>query len=260
MIDLLIFFIGGISAGILGGYLGIGGGIIIIPLLYFVFGLSPAFAVGTCILAVFFTTLGGSIRHYKLGHVNISSLLPIIIAGVVSTVAFSFLFLYFTKREEWLNLGLGLVFTFISVRMIIEVMLFKKENSKSNGNRLQGSLFQKTAIGSVAGIPPGIFGIGTGAILVPAFHHILKAPIKIAIGSSLTCFAFCAFVSAAIKILQGFVIFDVAIPICLGTFIGSNIGAILNKRTTPRILKLMFGIAFLYVSLKYIFTFFGVHI
>jgi len=253
-------------AGMLGGLLGIGGGIVLMPILRFFVGLSPAFAAGTCILAVFFTTLGGSFRHYKLGHVNIRSIIPVIIAGVLFTAAFSLIFLYFTetKKEKWLDLGVGLVFTLISIRMIIEGLpnsIFSKMKVKeTSGNELRGSLFQKFAIGGVAGILPGLFGIGTGAILVPAFSLILKAPIKVAIGSSLTCFALNAFVSSTFKIFQGFTALKVAIPICLGTVIGANIGAVLSKRFPSPVLKLMFGVTFLYVSSKYIFSFFGIGI
>jgi uncharacterized membrane protein YfcA len=70
--EILMLFGGGLLAGTLGGLLGIGGGIVLMPMLRFLVGLSPAHAAGTCILAVFFTTLGGSYRHYKQGNVNFS--------------------------------------------------------------------------------------------------------------------------------------------------------------------------------------------
>jgi uncharacterized membrane protein YfcA len=254
----LIIFGSGILAGILGGFLGIGGGIVIMPILRFFLGLSPAVSAGTCIVAVFFTTLGGSFRHYKLGHVNIRSILPVIIAGGISTIVFSLAFLYFTRRERWLDLGTGLVFSLISLRMVIEGggNLLGKKAKESTGSKIRGSTLGKLTIGGIAGILPGLLGIGTGAILVPAFALFLKAPIKIAIGSSLTSFSVNAFFSALLKLFQGFVYLPVAFPICLGTLIGSNIGAILNKRSPSSVLKILFGIAFSYVSYQYILIFF----
>ncbi|MGD2154300.1 MAG: TSUP family transporter, partial [Gemmatimonadales bacterium] len=71
--DLPLLLSGGLLAGALGGLLGIGGGIVLMPLLRFVIGLEPAYAAGTCVVAVFFTTLGGSYRHYRLGHLNVRS-------------------------------------------------------------------------------------------------------------------------------------------------------------------------------------------
>lgn len=261
-LSLLGMVAGGILAGMLGGLLGIGGGIVLMPILRFFVGLSPAFAAGTCILAVFFTTLGGSYRHYKLGHINIRSITPIIIAGVLSTAVFSLIFLCFTRREGWLDLGMGLVFSFISIRMIIEGLLifYEKKVKEIGGSEIHGSLLQKSAIGSAAGILPGLLGIGTGAILVPAFTFILRAPIKVAMGSSLACFSVNAFLSSTFKLSQGFININVALPICLGAIIGANMGAILNKRFPSPVLKLIFGIIFSYVSLKFILSFFEVKI
>jgi len=58
-----------------------------------------------------------------------------------------------------------------------------------------GHLPQKLAIGAAAGVLPGLLGIGAGAILVPAFRLLLRWPIKVAMGSSLACFAVNALVS-----------------------------------------------------------------
>jgi uncharacterized membrane protein YfcA len=256
--ELLIIFGGGILAGILGGLLGIGGGIVLMPIIRFFMGLSPAVSAGTCIVAVFFTTIGGSFSHYKLRHVNIRSILPVIIAGGISTILFSMVFLYFTQREGWLDLGTGMVFSLISLRMIIEGLgdLTRKRVKEGIGSEIRGSIWGKLTIGGIAGVLPGLLGIGTGAILVPAFALFLKAPIKIAIGSSLACFSVNAFFSSLLKFFQGFVYLPVALPICLGTLIGSNVGAVLNKHFPSSVLRILFGIAFSYVSYQYILIFF----
>jgi uncharacterized membrane protein YfcA len=255
----ILLTIGGVLAGMLGGLLGIGGGILLMPILRFFVGLSPVYAAGTCVGAVFFTTLGGSYRHYKLGNINIKSLIPVIIAGALSTIVFSLVFLYFSKRGKWLDLGTGLVFSLVSMRMIIEGLLdlAGKKVKEGIGSQLRGSLLGKVAIGGFAGMLPGLLGIGTGAILVPAFALILRAPIRIAIGSSLACFAMNAFASSIFKFFQGFMNLQALLPLCLGTLIGSNIGAILNKRFPSPVLKILFGTVFTYVAVKYILLFFA---
>ena len=229
------------------------------PILRFFVGLSPAYAAGTCVVAVFFTTLGGSFRHYKQKYINIRSIIPVIIAGAVSTIIFSLIFLYFTKKGKWLDLGTGLVFSLVSIRMIIEGLLnlLEKKIEEAKGSEIQGSLPGKVAIGGLAGILPGLLGIGTGAILVPVFTFVLKAPIKIAIGSSLACFSVNAFLSSILKFFQGFIDVGVILPLCIGTLVGSNIGAILNKRLLSPVLKIMFGMVFTFVALKYVLLFFG---
>jgi uncharacterized membrane protein YfcA len=65
---LLLLAFGGLIAGMLGGLLGIGGGILLMPILRFGVGLEPAYSAGTFIVAVFLTTLGGIVMSFKLGY------------------------------------------------------------------------------------------------------------------------------------------------------------------------------------------------
>jgi uncharacterized membrane protein YfcA len=260
--ELLLLFSGGLLAGVLGGLLGIGGGIIIMPLLRFVFGLSPAHAAGNCILAVFFTTVGGGYRHYRLGNVHLRSLTPVIVSGSLACGLFSLLFTWFAKQESWLDLGIGLIFLLISARMIAEGIpsLGNQKSDASVSSEIEGTLSQKLSIGALAGLLPGLLGIGTGGILVPAFSCFLRASVKIAAAASLVCFCVNAFISSVLKSAHGFVDLEVALPMCIGTLIGANLGALLNKRFRSGTIKLLFGLTFSYVSLKFVFSFFQVRI
>ncbi|MCK4658959.1 MAG: sulfite exporter TauE/SafE family protein [Phycisphaerae bacterium] len=262
MVEALGVLVSGLAAGTLGGLLGIGGGIILVPFLRFCVGLSPAQAAGTCVVAVFCTTLSGSYRHHKLGHVNIKSTLPVIAAGVVATSVFSILFLWAAKQEHWLDLGTGLVFSLISARMILEGLFDarRKTARQVDTNQIRGPLLHKVAIGTAGGVLPGLLGIGTGGIMVPAFTLILKAPIKTAVGCSLTCFSANALISSAFKFSQGFVNLAVAGPACAGTLVGAYLGATLNRKFPPAALKIIFGVTFAYVSLKFILSFRGIGI
>jgi uncharacterized membrane protein YfcA len=245
---------GGITAGMIGGLLGIGGGIVLMPILRFIVGLEPAYAAGTCIVAVFFTTLGGSLKHFKLGHINFCSIFPIIIAGLVSSLIFSMLFVYLARKDVWLDVATGIVFSFVALRMLWEgIADYLRKNFEANPETgVHGSILAKMSIGGVAGVLPGLLGIGTGAVLVPAFAFALKAPIKIAIGSSLACFSINALTSSALKLSQGFVQTHIVIPLCIGTLIGSRFGATLNSRLSSPFLKVLFGMVFVYVACKYL--------
>ena len=245
--------VAGFAAGALGGLLGIGGGVVLMPLLRFIVGLSPARAAGTCILAVFFTTLGGSYRHYKLDHLDVRFTAPVIISGVVTTALFSIAFVPISSHGRWLDFGIGLVFALISLRMILEGLPWSAASHKpSDGCRRENSLMARLLIGGAAGILPGLLGIGTGVILVPAFSYLLSMPIKAAVASSLTSFCANALISSSFKLAQGFVDVGVALPICVGTLFGSNVGALLNKRFPNKTVKLIFGLVFSYVSLKFL--------
>jgi uncharacterized membrane protein YfcA len=259
MTDAVVVLAIGLLAGGLGGLLGIGGGIVLMPFLRFGVGLSPAHAAGTCVVAVFCTTLSGSFRHHRLGHVNIRSILPVIMTGVVATAVFSYAFLWMAERGRWLDLGTGLVFSLISARMIIEGLIELRGGTarKADTSQVPGSLLHKSAIGAAGGVLPGLLGIGTGGIMVPAFTLVLKAPIKTAIGCSLTCFCANALISSAFKCSQGFVDPSVAGPACMGALAGAYLGATLNRKSPSAILKVMFGGVFTYVSVRFILSFGG---
>jgi uncharacterized membrane protein YfcA len=228
------------------------------PILRFVVGLTPARAAGTCVLAVFFTTLGGSYRHFKLGNLNFKFIVPVIVSGAVATAVFSLIFLSVASRERWLDLGIGLVLSLISVRMILEGIpgLVAPRRESRAAEALSDSLPRKVLIGGSAGVLPGLLGIGTGVILVPAFTYLLSMPIKAAVASSLTSFCANAFVSSSFKLAQGFVDLSVALPLCAGTLVGSNVGAVLNRRFSSAAVRVFFGLLFSYVSARFILSFF----
>jgi len=257
--EVLIMLGGGLAAGVLGGFLGLGGGIVLIPLLRFGAGMSPAQAAGTCVLAVFFTTLGGSYRHFRLGNLQIRPAVPVIAAGTVAVVVASLSFHHLATRGYWLDLGIGIVFSVIAIRMLGEgVFGLRKSPPRAEAyDGIRGPLATKLGIGAVAGTLPGLLGIGTGSILVPAFTYLLKTPIKVAIAVSLMCFCLNALISSSFKLAQGYIDLERALPVCLGTLIGANIGVLLNGRFSSGVIKLVFGIVFGFIALKFVVSYLG---
>lgn len=254
MLNLLMMTVAGLLAGTLGGLLGIGGGVILMPVLRFGLGLPAPQAIGTCVAAVFCTTLGGSAAHYRLGHVPLRSIVPITASGAASTALCSLLFLLLTPRSHWLDVGIGLVFSLVALRMMLDGMRTLQAGSgqelsaASEAGALTG---RKIALGIISGVLPGLFGIGTGAILVPGFTYLLHQPMQIAIGSALACFALNALLSTIFKSAQGYVELAIALPICLGTLVGSQLGAALSRRFSAAMLKILFGVVFVWVSTRF---------
>jgi len=250
LVDVLLLFAGGMSAGLLGGLLGIGGGIVLIPLLRFGVGLPPALAAGTCIVAVFFTTLGGSCRHRRAGNLRFRSLLPVLAAGFAATALFSALFTTLAVRGSWMDRAMALVFALVSFRMLWEGVRPASGRAAPREPAPHGDLLRKGTIGVTGGILPGLLGIGTGGILVPAFTFWLRMPVKAAVAGSLLCFCLNAGISASFKLAQGFVIIELVPALALGTFLGADLGARVNGRFRSRAIKLLFGLVFSYVSIR----------
>lgn len=251
--------LGGFLVGVLGGLLGLGGGVVLMPVLRFGMGMAPGPAAGTCIVAVFFISLMGSIRHHGLGNVHLRSLMPIVVSGLVVSILLSIVFLSFARREAWFDLGIGAIFLAVAVHML-RGSLPGRERPAARGEPhiMPGGLAGKLLIGAVAGALQGLFGIGSGSVMVPSFTLALRAPVKTAVGSSLVCLTVYALVSAIFKAAQGFVDVKMAVPLCVGAVVGSDLGARLTRRVSSGMIQVFFSLVLLYVAFKFLFSGWGV--
>jgi len=109
-------------------------------------------------------------------------------------------------------------------------------------------------IGFVAGIISGLFGAGGGMILVPAFTFINKIDEKQARATSIFCILPLVITSCAIYIKKQYLDWNIGIKCAIGGIIGGIIGSILLKKLDNKILKILFTIFLLYVSIRMVIT------
>ncbi|MEM2003292.1 MAG: sulfite exporter TauE/SafE family protein [Nitrososphaerota archaeon] len=256
IISLIIF---GILAGILGGFLGTGGCVIMLPALYFLYNYNLPVAIGTTITAVIITATSGSIAHIKIKNVDYRTTLIVAVSGGIGAVVGSIIFQFLVGQLPVLKIILGFAFLYVSIRMIFEGVS-RRKMAEQIGRVVPGSSLSKSLIGFVIGILTGIVGLGGGYALVPSFIYLLGSPVKIAVGTSLTSFISMAVVSGGFKIYQGLVDVAAALSLGVGTAIGAQIGARLVPKVPAWLIKTIFGIVFLYVSLKFILDVFGIRI
>jgi hypothetical protein len=255
----LIYLVTGFFAGIIGGLLGTGGCALIMPVIRFGFHFDPAIAIGTTLTAVVFTAASGAYQHIKMNNVDKGTAKIIAISGIFGVVIGSVVFGYIKDYGKIIDLILGIAFLVVSGRMVYEGV-FGKCPKNSADMTMPGTKTAKGVLGSLVGFLTGIIGLGGGYALVPAFIYSMRAPVKLAIGTSMASFVWMALVGAIFKIYQGVVNIPVAITLGMGAVIGAMYGAKLMGKIKPGILKALFGFLFLYVSLKYIMTYFGIHI
>lgn len=254
----IVYLVVGLLAGVIGGLLGTGGCALIMPVIRFGFDFDPAFAVGTTLTAVVFTAASGAIQHFRMKNVDAPTALQVGLSGIVGVVAGSFVFGYIKSYGELIDLIIGIAFIIVSVRMLYEGVFGAAQPPQ--GVVVPGTFPSKSLLGLAIGFLTGIIGLGGGYALVPSFIYFFRAPIKLAIGTSMAAFVWMALVGAVFKIFQNVVDLPVAVVLGIGALVGAIYGAKLVARLKPNLLKTLFGLLFCYVSLKYILLYFHIHI
>ncbi|WP_340678408.1 sulfite exporter TauE/SafE family protein [Paraglaciecola sp.] len=248
----------GAVVGLLAGLLGIGGGLIMVPALVYLFthelGLSLDFAmpmaIATSLSTIIFTGFSASLTHSKLGNLNrfvlFYSGLGIAIGAIIGAQLASVI------PGEWLKKLFAVL-----VLLIVVYMLFgKRVESKNQVNKINLS-----AVGAGTGVLSALMGIGGGAILVPALVWY-RVNIRQAIG----CSSFCGLVIAffgSLSFVQagwghnelpqwsfGYVYLPATAGIVTLSMLTATIGAKLGQKLDTHILKKIFAGFLILVSLR----------
>jgi uncharacterized membrane protein YfcA len=214
-----VYLIVGCLGGLIGGLLGTGGCVIMMPVVRFGFHFPPPAAIGTTLAAVVFTAASGAIQHIKLKNVDKRTAIIVGCSGVLGVIIGSLIFGYIKSYGKLIDFILGWAFLIVSLRMLYEG-LFAKTVSPQQIGSIPGRTIWKSFLGSIIGILTGIIGLGGGYALVPSFIYFLNAPVKLAIGTSMASFVWIAFVGAIFKFFQGVVNIPAASALGIGAIGG----------------------------------------
>lgn len=263
----IILAIVGLGAGVLGGWIGTGGCSVMLPILHFWLGFPAPIAVGTTLFAVIFTAVSGGYGHFKQKNLDKRVSIWVGASGIIGVIFGSWLFTFLSSKSVLLGLLIGLVFLWPSFRMIWEGLKGLKQtispanaSASMQNQSIDGKPFNLSAFGVIVGTLTGLVGLGGGYALVPGFIYLFGAPVYITMGTSLAVMVPMAAVGGVIKLIQGFVAIGASFVLASGTIVGAQIGAATIKKFKPNTLKLIFGIYFLYVAIKFITNYFGIHI
>jgi uncharacterized membrane protein YfcA len=249
----------GFLAGVLGGIIGTGGCSVMLPVLHFWLGYPAAIAVGTTLFAVIFTAISGGYGHLVRRNLDKRVVAWLGGAGIIGVVIGSWLFTYLSDQSSLLGFILGVLFLWPALRMIWEG-LRQTSLPQKEGNTITAPATGLTIFGLLVGVATGIAGLGGGYALVPGLIYLFGAPVYVTMGTSLATMIPLAVVGGGIKLAGGFVDMGAGLLLAAGTVVGAQVGAAIIKRFKPTTLKLIFGLYFLYVSVKFITAFFGIKI
>ncbi|MBE7470882.1 MAG: sulfite exporter TauE/SafE family protein [Anaerolineales bacterium] len=253
----LVLVVVGFAAGVLGGLIGTGGCSLMLPVIHFWMGYPAPIAVGTTLFAVIFTAISGGYGHLVRRNLDVKAVLWLGGVGILGVILGSWLFTLLAAHSALLGLILGLIFLWPAIRMIWEGIVQRKMPQRE-GNMIPGPVWGWAIFGFIVGIATGVAGVGGGYALVPGLIYLFGAPVYITMGSSLATMIPLAVVGGGIKLFQGFVDVGAGLLLAIGTIVGAQVGSAIIKRFKPSTLKLIFGLYFLYVAVKFITAYFGI--
>jgi hypothetical protein len=261
---------GGAAAGLFGSLLGLGGGILIVPILTFGFDLPLREAVGVSLVSVIVTSgasagvyLERRIANLRLGMVlELFTAIGALIGGLVA----------FLLDERVLAGLFAALLVYVAVTMGRNSAGRAAPSSRADagpiGNpsesdasspfvgRLSGPDYRVRrlglgATGSVgAGVVSALLGIGGGAVVVPVMHLAMGVPLRVATATSNLMIGVTATASAIIYLLRGGIDPFVAGPTAIGVFLGATLGARTSHRVDVRVLRLLFIVVLLYTAFQ----------
>ncbi len=251
----------GLVAGVLGGMLGVGGGVIFIPGMTLLVGIPQHLAQASAMVTEFFVAGPAGLRHAKEGVVVkrvIKRLIPGAVVGVALGVSASNLHYFKGAGQLHLSKIFAIFMIYVIAYNTYRLIRFRQQLpaiTDEVARRIPG--WRATAIGLGMGFGAGLLGIGGGALAVPAQQIFLKLPIKNAIGNSACTIVFSALLGALIKNwtldTHGFQISEsllIAITLIPTSFIGASIGARLTHKLPRHPVRLVFVIMLVFAAFK----------
>jgi uncharacterized membrane protein YfcA len=259
-----------LGSGFLGALLGLGGGVIMVPILVFVLGLPIHIAAGASIVAVVATSSASAsvyvrdeITNMRLGmFLELATTLGAVTgAGLMagaSEAALKTVFgatLLYASGVMWYQMRstgrswVPMPNDHIAERLRLGCSYYDAARGEEISYGVSRSL-PTFVISYIAGVVSGLLGIGGGGIKVPAMNAVSGVPMKASVATSNFMIGVTAAASALVYIRHGFVDSFVTAPVVLGTLAGSLIGARVALRVRGVVLKRVFIVLLLVLGLR----------
>jgi uncharacterized membrane protein YfcA len=264
---------GGAAAGVFGSLLGLGGGILIVPLLTIGFGLDLREAVGVSLVCVIMTSSAAAgvylerhVANLRLGmtlelftaigalvgglvaFLLDERLLSLLFAGLLVYVAATMARTRATTQEPASDEGLTVPRTFTEsaaaprAQALLAGMSGESYDVRNLGRGIVGS--------AGAGVASALLGIGGGIIKVPLMHLTMGVPLRVATATSNFMIGITAAAGAVIYLLRGEIDPYVAGPTAIGVFIGASIGSRVAGRIDLRLLRCLFVVVLVVTAIQ----------
>lgn len=264
----LILLAASYCAGLLGSLTGLGGGVVVIPVLTLCFGVDFHYAVGAALVASIATSSGSGSAYVKEGVTNIRLGMFLEIATTIGAVCGAAVAIYLNSNTIAIIYGGVLVLTAVMQQRrksnhdgVVGSEMARRLKLFGSWPQKDGTMkhYQLRHVGGgfsvmyVAGVLSGILGIGSGVLKVIAMDGIMKVPFKVSTTTSNFMMGVTACASAVIYVQRGNIVPGMACPVMIGVLFGALTGAKLLKRLDVRLLRRIFCIVILMVAANMIY-------
>ena len=264
----LVIGVCSLGAGFLGALTGLGGGVVLVPLLTVFFHVDIRYAIGTSLVSVIATSSGAASAYVREGFTNIRVGMFLEIATTLGALLGAFLALVVPTAAIAIIFGAVLLYSaYLSGRPQPVVPVDDAPDALATRLRMNGSypsldgprayyVHQVPTGFSLmfgAGTLSGLLGIGSGAVKVLAMDQAMKIPFKVSTTTSNFMIGVTAAASAGVYLNRGYIDPALALPVTLGVLAGSLLGVQFLTRTRTRWLRLVFSAVIVLLGLEMIY-------
>ncbi|KRL88136.1 permease [Lacticaseibacillus pantheris DSM 15945 = JCM 12539 = NBRC 106106] len=278
--QMILLVVTGVAAGILGAIMGIGGGMIITPVLTVLMGLPIQYAIAASIIAVIATSSGATIAYLRDDMLNLRVAMFLEIGTTVGAIVGAIVTGMVPSNILYWLFGALLVFsTYNMIRKLIgktDAAPADHPDELATKLKLNGSYYDKATKKQVdytvtnvpggmtmmfgAGLASGMLGIGSGAFKVIAMDTIMKMPLKPSSATSNLMMGVTAAASATVYFFNGSLRPEIAVPLALGILGGALIGSRIMPIMPTRLLRMIFVPIIGFMGIQMLLKGFGVTI
>lgn len=260
-------FLSSLAAGLLGSLTGLGGGVVIVPVLTLLFHVDIRYAIGASLVSVIATSSGAAAAYVREGYSNVRIGMFLEVATTLGAVFGAYLTARVSTNTIGLVFGLVLLYSaFASARKKRTRAGIVEPNRLAERLRLRGSfpiaggkeeyVARRVPAGFglmfSAGTLSGLLGIGSGAVKVLAMDQAMGLPFKVSTTTSNFMIGVTAAASAGIYLSRGYISPDLAMPVMLGVLAGSLTGAKILVHARVKTLRLVFALVILALGVEMI--------
>jgi len=267
--ELTAILVGGSAgAGFLGSLTGLGGGVVIIPLLTVGLGVDIRYAIGASLVSVIATSSGAAAAYVREGFTNIRIGMFLEVATTLGALGGAVIALHVGPSVIAVIFGLVLMYSAYStfrapagdapdVPPDALATRLRMNGTFPAAGRMKPYNVRNVPGGfglmALAGVLSGLLGIGSGALKVIAMDRIMKMPFKVSTTTSNFMIGVTAAASAGVYLNRGYIDPVLAIPVMVGVLAGSLVGARFLAGAKTRTLRIVFAIAVVGLGIEMIY-------